>query len=377
MNWLFKFITVLLCANVCAQNTEQFLGTLPHFINESSGVDVDSQGRIWTHNDGGNANKIYQISNTGQLLKTVTLNNATNIDWEDVTIDQNDIMYLADMGNNNNDRTDLCIYIIDLKSITNNTTTINAQKLFFNYEDQLAFPPPNNQKNFDAEAIAWFDDSLYIFTKNRTSPNNGYTRCYKLPAQSGNFVAQYCNQFFTSNAEIDGRITGADIDWANKTLVLSSMTKSWKFNFSTTPYIFPFPIISSYQSITQKEGICFKDSCHVLLTDELIDNLNIGGNLYELLICDIVTIPTIKETFNVNLDFEKKEIHVNLPSFYYNSKLTLEIYDLNGKKMDQQSRLIENQVTIFNLNTDSSIFMMLIKSNNKVVHSQKVIRYAQ
>lgn len=360
-----------------AQNAETLLGSLPNSINESSGIDTDSQGRIWTHNDGGNPNKIYQISNTGQLLRTLTVLNATNVDWEDLTIDNNDILYLGDIGNNNNDRENLCIYIIDLKLIPDNAMTCNAQILFFRYADQNAFPPPNNQKHFDAEAIAWYNDSLFLFTKNRTSPNNGFTRCYKLPAQSGNFSAHYCNQYFTTNAEIDGRITGADIDWANKKLVLTSMTKIWKFNFSSSPYIFQNPEISTFQSISQKEGICFNDSCNLYITDELIDNLNVGGKLYGLKLCTTNTISTNNESSKIYLIFKEQEIYVHLPVFYYNKNLTLEFYDLNGKKMGEQNLLVDQLENKIDLNMDNSLFMLLIRCDNKIIYNRKTLRYAQ
>ena len=75
-------------------------------LNETSGLAL-VQGRLITHNDKGGEPKLYELDTlNGQLLRTVIVENATNVDWEDLCTDA-DHLYIGDMGNNDGDRTDL------------------------------------------------------------------------------------------------------------------------------------------------------------------------------------------------------------------------------------------------------------------------------
>src|SRR5882724_4455533 len=81
-------VVVLTNAPLCAQQKKnQFhpsplkeIGTLPRVVPEASGLEIDSQKKLWTHNDGGIA-ALYCIDNTGNLVRTIQLN-ANNAGWE-------------------------------------------------------------------------------------------------------------------------------------------------------------------------------------------------------------------------------------------------------------------------------------------------------
>ena len=93
---------------------------LPEKVKETSGL-LFLDGKIITHNDSGNDANLYEIDSlSGTILRTISIANATNIDWEDLT--ENDThLFVADIGNNNGNRQDLKIYTIlksDFKIIT-------------------------------------------------------------------------------------------------------------------------------------------------------------------------------------------------------------------------------------------------------------------
>jgi hypothetical protein len=80
-------------------------------LDESSGL-IFYNNTIITHNDSGNQANLYEIdASTGTITRTVTITNATNVDWEDIAQDASYI-YIADIGNNYGNRTDLKIYKI-------------------------------------------------------------------------------------------------------------------------------------------------------------------------------------------------------------------------------------------------------------------------
>ena len=81
---------------------------LPGSLNESSGA-IFFNNRLITHNDSGGEAKLYELDTiSGIIEREVTILNATNVDWEDITQDETSI-YIGDFGNNNGNRTDLKI----------------------------------------------------------------------------------------------------------------------------------------------------------------------------------------------------------------------------------------------------------------------------
>jgi hypothetical protein len=175
---------------------------LPEAVKETSGL-MFFNNRVITHNDSGDGPNLYEIDTvTGTITRTVTISNATNVDWED--IDQDDtFMYVADIGNNSGNRQDLKIYKI-LKSDYVSSTSITAEVISFSYEDQTDFTSQPNNTNFDAEAIAIYQDNIVIFTKNWI---DFQTNVYVIPKTVGTHSAQK-----VSNYDSQGLITGASIN---------------------------------------------------------------------------------------------------------------------------------------------------------------------
>ena len=171
---------------------------LPTIVEETSGL-LFLDGKIVTHNDSGDTSNLYEIDSlTGNLLRTININNVSNVDWEDLADDETYI-YVGDFGNNNGTRTDLKIHRI-LKSDFKNNTSISAEIISFSYEDQTNFNNSNSH-NFDAEAFVIYENSILIFTKNR---GDFKTNVYKIPKTIGNHIGVK-----VSSANVAGLITGA------------------------------------------------------------------------------------------------------------------------------------------------------------------------
>lgn len=192
---------------------------LPSVLIESSGIAITSPGKIWSHNDSGNENKLYCFNTSGALLRTLTISNVFNNDWEDLTVDSQKRIYINDAGNNDNNRTNLAIYRIpDPETITGNS--VAAEIIKFSFEDQVSYPPATDKRNFDIEAIIWKSDSLFMFTKDRSTPLTGITKLYKIPATPGTHVAKLAGSLYIGSTTISGRITSADIDLVTGEIVL-------------------------------------------------------------------------------------------------------------------------------------------------------------
>lgn len=75
------------------------LAYMPKYLNETSGLAV-IDGDVWTQNDTYGQNKLYRLDHdlTG-IAQVVTINNSRNRDWEDLAQDQQ-FLYVGDIGNN-------------------------------------------------------------------------------------------------------------------------------------------------------------------------------------------------------------------------------------------------------------------------------------
>lgn len=257
------------------------IGFVPFEIAESSGIAMTTSTKIWSHNDSGGKNELYSFDFKGNIVRTITISNATNIDWEDLTVDNKKRIYIGDFGNNNNIRKDLVIYRIpDPESFSANS--VEAETLHFSFEDQTSFPPDASQRNFDVEAMVWKNDSLFMFTKDRSTPITGYTKLYKIAATPGTQVARLAGKYYLGNTTTSARVTSADIDPESGDIALLTQDRLVVFrNYSgnnffsgkTTEYNFaPVP--------EQVEAVFFAGRKKVYMTEE-ISSSN-PGNLYEV-----------------------------------------------------------------------------------------------
>jgi len=254
------------------------IGKLPKSIEESSGLILYNDTLFITHNDSGDKPILYFINLKGDLIHQVTISNAINDDWEEITKDEKGNIYIGDFGNNQNKRRNLSIYKIEPENLFKVTHTV-AKLITFSYPDQTAFPPSDSLLNFDAEAMFFYQDSLWIFTKCRAVPFHGNSFIYTIPSQPGNYTATAKGKLFIGDSGFaKDAVTGAAFNHSalylityNRILVYQLKNNSFHFEktIDTTPY-------------SQKEAITISnDESTLFLTDE-VQKIIGGGNLYKI-----------------------------------------------------------------------------------------------
>jgi hypothetical protein len=207
ISFFFSFFSIS-----AQQITVTPLADLSSIVYESSGL-IYLNGKIITHNDEGNLPILYEIDSTSQMInRQVVIANASYNDWEDICFDST-FIYIAEFGNNHNDRTDLRVFRISINDYFNTPNdTVFADTISFSYSDQFDFSFSVNQTNFDAETLISYKDSLYIFTKNW---NNERSNIYSLPKQPGDYLISRIDSF-NSN----GLITGGDYNTLTNEVIL-------------------------------------------------------------------------------------------------------------------------------------------------------------
>jgi hypothetical protein len=257
----------------------------PGPVKENSGIVKSRQfaDLFWMHNDSGDEPRIYPIHRNGANYEDtryadengVLIGGAINVDWEDIAVDADGHVIVADMGNNENDRRDLVLYYLDEPAPTAGRTTFR-KKVFVRYPDQHEFPASRHDFNFDCEAVFTVGNTVYMLSKNRSNQD---TKLYRLddPKPDATNTLTLVGSF-----DIRGQAVGADCSADGKRLAVLTYTGIWLFERDTIDQTFfdgriswaPFPKRDA-------EAICFADDHTLLIADEAL------GELYEARIDDL------------------------------------------------------------------------------------------
>ncbi len=244
-------------------------------LKEISGWVLINDSTLVAHNDGGNKAILYVLSMKGKIINRCTIKDVENIDFEDITYDGKSNIYLGDIGNNENKRKDLAIYKIPTINLRTKEK-VTAQKIPFSYPEQKDFPANAKEKYYDAESMAFFKDSLYVFTKCRTDPFDGISKVYQLSTKIATQKAKLVNSLTLGKRgwHFDS-CTGAEI--FNNELYLLTYNRLMIYSFTPKKIVFKEQI--NLLPISQKESITVKKNGEMLVADERHKLLG-GGNMY-------------------------------------------------------------------------------------------------
>lgn len=350
------------------------IGALPSGLGESSGIEPTANGQYWSHNDGYGDNKLYCLNASGSLVRALTVSNAVNYDWEDLTHDANhSYMYIGDFGNNTFDRTNLRIYRIPYPS-TVSGGTVTASAINFSYPDQHQFPA--SWMNFDAEAFFHWNGNLYIFSK----PDGnaiGYTKLYRVPDQPGSYIATLIDSFYTND-----RPTSASINSDGSAVVVMAVSRIHLFQHWNADNFFTGEHTSlNFGGVyTQKEAIDFSSLTEVVMTDENSGN---GNYIYRLDLSPwFITAPTSGVNGPVETTgAEKALVFPNPANTYINVRsvqtedddLIFELFDVTGNLLRRATL-----PAIIGLKMDVSalpvgVYYYQLLDNKRVLQSKRLV----
>jgi hypothetical protein len=216
--WLL-IIALTGCAHAAPTSAS---GQLDRRISESSGL-VESRawpGVFWTHNDSGDSPRVFAVRANGALVREVAVEGAGNVDWEDIAVGEAGRLWLADTGNNGNDRRDLTVYGLPEPDPAGEGPVRADRVIHVSYPEQRGFPDPA-ARNFDAEALFWADGTLWLLTKHRSDLK---TVLYRFPALQGDVSLERVQEFDLGGDpnRYGGSATAADLDPSGRYLALLS-----------------------------------------------------------------------------------------------------------------------------------------------------------
>lgn len=201
---------------------------LPPTLNEISTLEYEKEDKnvasFWGLNDSDSKPELYRFdAKTGKIINTIFITNAPNIDWEEMSSDDNRI-YFADFGNNLGKRKDLAIYFIQKSNIyySKSYQQLKAEKIEFYYPDQETFQFKNMTTNWDAEAFFVYQNQLHIFTKEWSNMSTSH---YVVPIDSSKKHAAKKLETFPTNYAVTAAYIDADVNSSTKGVYLLGYTK--------------------------------------------------------------------------------------------------------------------------------------------------------
>lgn len=258
-----KIIVLALICCSCDTGNIKVVANIDSELKEASALElVEGKNVLWTIEDSGNSNTLYRLNNEGNIDRSITIENAKNKDWEDLTTDKKGNIYIGDFGNNNKKRDTFSIYkVSNPKSLKEKSTA-----------GVINFTLPDDIKSEDFEAFFLFKNHFYIFSK-----EDGKGKLIKVPNTIGTHKAHFITKFHLKGKHSE--ITSADISDDGKTVILLNHDKLWKLSGYTSDNFFKGKVESlDFKHNSQKEGICFVDANTVLINDER-QGVE-GGNIY-------------------------------------------------------------------------------------------------
>ncbi|MEZ5039078.1 MAG: hypothetical protein R2828_04275 [Saprospiraceae bacterium] len=173
---------------------------LPDALQEVSGLYYAGPDSLWWHNDSGDRPTLYLTNGLGEIKQSIVLP-VRNVDWEDITADDQGTLFIGDFGNNNSQRRDLKIYAYTPASGV-------LDSISFRYPDQATYTGTSATQSFDVEGFFWHQDSLHLFSKSKLPKSSFITKHYVLADQAGEQVAELRDSLYLKNRVV----TAAAID---------------------------------------------------------------------------------------------------------------------------------------------------------------------
>ncbi|MFW6153818.1 MAG: hypothetical protein ACOC95_01220 [Planctomycetota bacterium] len=152
-------------------------------IDESSGIATSRRHAdlLWTHNDSGDAPRLFALDRRGRHVGTYLLRGARHVDWEDMAsaiLDGVPTLIVADVGDNNSRRPRVRLYLTtepDPRAPEDSGETFRVRRtITFTYAD--------GPRDCEAVAVDPTGAAVYLIDKHRWSPCGVYRLSLAAPA---------------------------------------------------------------------------------------------------------------------------------------------------------------------------------------------------
>jgi hypothetical protein len=238
---------------------------LPDELDEASGVAISRAhaGVLWAINDTEPVARVFAIDTAAAILGVVRVEGARNIDWEDIAVGpcrHGSCLYIAEIGDNMHDRTDVGFYVVP-EPAPGDSVTAPAEWFPVEY-------PSGPQ---DAEALFVMPDgAVYVISKGRNVPVTLYR--YPPPLRVGERVLlEQVQQLTDGIAQLPDLVTGAGVTTDGAIVAVRSYTRLQLYGFDAdtlAPLLHGDGIDLTPLAEPQGEGAAIRDDGWIVLVGE-------------------------------------------------------------------------------------------------------------
>jgi len=225
-------------------------------ITESSGIAASKcqPGVFWTHNDSGDDAFIFAINEKGDNLGTWRVQNAENIDWEDIG-GFRDVYRVSEP------------IVSDKTAGTNFKAALDTEPA-----DQLKFSYSDHNSNAEALMVHPVTGDIYILTKRFDGPSG----IYKIKPSFGSnevTIAEKLGELTVPNVP-NGYLTGGDISPDGKHVAVCDYTAAYELSLPANSSAFDdiwkqTPVTIDRGELEQGEAVGYTaDGNSLILTSE-------------------------------------------------------------------------------------------------------------
>lgn len=211
---------------------------------ETSGI-VMSRSRVnrfWIHSDG-DRSKVYGVDATGAVLDTVKISGFTPVDVEDIAADAAGNLYLANTGDNTEQRGEVEVVRFPEPAPGANKATVTASW-------RLRWPDAPR----DAESLVIQGGYGWLVARIRNGGEASSLVRFRLDAPGTVQTLEYLGDL-----PVFDPVAGADLtpDGAQFAVTTKKGAYVWRVDGDLTRALTDWPTFSSNSTDTQKEGACF------------------------------------------------------------------------------------------------------------------------
>ncbi len=245
----------------------------------------------WVHNDSGDTARLFAIDGDGKIVfpsyqrrmyygeeveegkqpwPGLAVALAANLDWEDIAADD-EMIYIAEMGNNTNARRDLGVYVVPEPNPRAVGRTRTLKFVPVRYPDQKEFPA--KEWHYDNEGMFVFKGKLYFLTKHRKPGEPaGWepgTHLYRLDSMK---TGEFNELRRIDQHDQVSVVTGADLSPDGEHLAVLCYTQLWVFDrpgrgdrwLSSDSRMIPL----AFEHTKQAEAVTWRDNETIIIGNE-------------------------------------------------------------------------------------------------------------
>ena len=206
-------------------------------ITESSGIAASRCQRdvLWTHNDSGDDAFIFALDMTGNSLGAWRVQNAQNIDWEDIAAYKDKsgtcFLYIGEIGDNKTKRPEHAVYRFPEPVIKPSDAGADRKApLLTEVAEVLRFDYPDFNQDAETLMVHPTTGDIYVVTKRVSGPAGVYRLRPDFGRESLTTAEKIAE--ISVPAVPNGFVTGGDISPDGRHVIICDYTRAYEWSLA-------------------------------------------------------------------------------------------------------------------------------------------------